>query len=69
MCWKCDHLYASDLEYPAELEAMIGCHGWAIQAVERDRIHPPRAHTVGLTALRQPEFVITGMPMSWKRVG
>jgi hypothetical protein len=63
MCWKCDHPYASDLDYLAETEAMISCHGWAVQGVERDRIHPPWAYTVGLTALRQPELVITGMPL------
>src|ERR1700733_15052318 len=62
MCWKCDHPYASDADYLAELEAMISCHGWAVQGVERDRIRPPWAYTVGLTALRQPELVVTGMP-------
>jgi Domain of unknown function (DUF4262) len=63
MCWKCDHPNASYADYLAELEAMIDCHGWAVQGVERNRIQPPWAYTVGLTALRRPELVITGMPL------
>jgi hypothetical protein len=42
---------------------MISCHGWAVQGVERDRIRPPWAYTVGLTACQQPELVATGMPL------
>ena len=64
MCWKCDHPNAPDREYLARLETMICCHGWVVQGVERDRVHPPWAYTVGLTLLGRPELVITGLPLT-----
>jgi len=38
--------------------------GWAIQHVDRDRIHPPWSYTVGLTMFDEPELVVTGLPAS-----
>jgi hypothetical protein len=42
---------------------LIACYGWAVQGVERDRIHPPWAYTVGLTRGGRPELVVTGLPL------
>jgi hypothetical protein len=44
--------------------SLIACHGWAVQGVQRDRIHPPWAYTVGLTSNGRPELVVTGMPLA-----
>jgi Domain of unknown function (DUF4262) len=63
MCWLCDHPGSTRLEYLAHVADLIGCHGWAVQGVQRDRIHPPWAYTVGLTASGKPELVVTGMPL------
>ncbi|HKD87502.1 MAG TPA: DUF4262 domain-containing protein, partial [Streptosporangiaceae bacterium] len=43
---------------------IIDTHGWAVQAVERYRVRPPWAYTVGLTAAGRPELVVTGMSRS-----
>jgi hypothetical protein len=40
---------------------LIEAYGWAIQFIERDRIYPPWAYTVGLTRYGEPELVVTGM--------
>jgi Domain of unknown function (DUF4262) len=64
MCWMCDHPDATQSDYQDHLQGVIDESGWAIQAVERDKIRPPWAYTVGLTRFRQPELVITGMPVT-----
>ncbi len=64
MCWACDHPEASASDYLDYMRGVIADFGWAVQGVERDRIHPPWAYTAGLTALGKPELVVTGMPLS-----
>jgi Domain of unknown function (DUF4262) len=61
MCWLCDHPDAKWPDYLDFMRDLVDAHGWAVQAVERDRIHPPWAYTVGLTARGLPELVVTGM--------
>jgi hypothetical protein len=63
MCWECDHPGATRADYLNFLGGEIAEFGWAVQGVERDRIHPPWAYTVGLTLYGQPELVLTGMPL------
>lgn len=63
MCWECDHPGATRADYLDYLGGVITDFGWAVQGVERDRIHPPWAYTVGLTLYEQPELVLTGMPL------
>jgi hypothetical protein len=46
------------------MRVLIGTYGWAVQGVERHGAHPPWAYTVGLTAHRQPELVVTGMGLT-----
>jgi hypothetical protein len=41
----------------------VYCHGWAVQGVQRDRIRPPWAYTVGLTEAGRPELVVTWLPL------
>ncbi|QWF77211.1 DUF4262 domain-containing protein [Amycolatopsis sp. CA-230715] len=62
MCWKCDQPGGSRLDYLDELRGTITECGWAVQSIERDRLHPPRAYTVGLTPRGRPELVVTGLP-------
>jgi Domain of unknown function (DUF4262) len=62
MCWFCDHPDSPLSDYLDELRRIIDGHGWAVQAIERDEIHPPWAYTVGLTTFGQPELVATGLP-------
>jgi hypothetical protein len=64
MCWHCDHPGSTQLDYLDHLRGLITRFGWAVQGVERDRIHPPWAYTVGLTPHRRPELVVTGMPLT-----
>jgi hypothetical protein len=61
MCPMCDG--ASYEEVLARMAWIVAEQGWAIQGVERDRIHPPWAYTVGLTVAGLPELVVTGMPL------
>jgi hypothetical protein len=61
MCWLCDHPDAKWPDYLDHMRHLVDICGWAVQAVERDRIHPPWAYTVGLTAAGLPELVVTGM--------
>jgi hypothetical protein len=61
MCWLCDHPDARWPDYLDYMRDLIDTHGWAVQAVERDGIHPPWAYTVGLTAAGLPELVATGL--------
>lgn len=63
MCWECDHPGSTRADYLNHLEGFITKFGWAVQGVERDRIHPPWAYTVGLTLYGEPELVLTGMPL------
>lgn len=62
MCWQCDHPGSTRRDYLEYLRESIDCHGWAVQAVQRDRIHPPWAYTIGLTPAGCPELVVTGLP-------
>jgi hypothetical protein len=64
MCWECDHPQAGHHGYLEHIRDMIEQYGWAVQGVEPDRIHPPWAYTVGLTALGRPELAVTGMPIT-----
>ena len=64
MCWICDHPGATESDYAEHMRRLIATYGWAVQGVERDGIHPPWAYTVGLTAHRRPELVITGMGLT-----
>ena len=57
MCWQCDHPGSTRLDYLEHLHELIACHGWAVQGVQRDRVHPPWAYTVGLTSNGRPELV------------
>ncbi len=63
MCWQCDHPESTRLDYLEHVRELIDCHGWAVQGVQRGRIHPPGAYTVGLTLNGRPELVVTGMPL------
>ncbi len=56
MCWICDHPGATEQDYTEHMRRLITAHGWAVQGVEREGIHPPWAYTVGLTAHRRPEM-------------
>ena len=64
MCWYCDHPDGSPLEYLDQIRDLIDRCGWAVQGVERDRVRPPWAYTVGLTAAGHPELVVTGLPLT-----
>lgn len=61
MCWQCDHPNATRREYLEHVCEVIADYGWAVQGVQRDRIRPPQAYTVGLTAHGKPELLVTGM--------
>ncbi len=63
MCWECDHPDSTPLDYLTHMRDLIACHGWAVQGVERDGIHPAWAYTVGLTPAGRPELVVTGMSL------
>lgn len=64
MCWMCDHPGSTRQDYLDHMRALAARHGWAVVGVERDRIHPPWAYTVGLTAYGKPELVVTGMALT-----
>jgi Domain of unknown function (DUF4262) len=64
MCWECDHPGSTRLDYLGHMRDLIGRYGWAVQSVERDRVHPPWAYTVGLTPRGRPELVVTGLPVA-----
>jgi hypothetical protein len=61
MCWMCDHPGANFEDYLGQLARIIVETGWAVQVVERDRLRPPYAYTIGLTARLKPELVVTGL--------
>jgi hypothetical protein len=62
MCWRCDNPDASEEDYLKLVRREIDSHGWFIQHVEKDRLHPPFSYTVGLTEIGSPELLVTG----WK---
>jgi hypothetical protein len=64
MCWECDHPDAGHQGYIEHLRGMIDQYGWAVQGVGPDRVHPPWAYTVGLTAHGRPELAVTGMSIT-----
>src|SRR6516165_1256364 len=64
MCWQCDHPGGTRLDYLEHVRDVIACCGWAVQGVQRDRIRPPWAYTVGLTSHGKPELVVTGLPLA-----
>lgn len=61
MCWQCDHPGSTYEEYLEHFRGLIRRHGWAVQGIEGDGIHPPWAYTVGLTGYGEPELVMTGL--------
>lgn len=61
MCWQCDHPESTYQDYLDHMRELMECHGWAVQGVQGDRIHPPWAYTLGLTEYGRPELVVTGM--------
>jgi hypothetical protein len=61
MCWECDHPGSTRDDYLQCVNGIIAEHGWAVQGVQRDRIRPPWAYSVGLTAHGEPELVVTGL--------
>ncbi len=63
MCFRCDNPSSTQEDYLSHMAQLMSCHGWAIQGVEGDRVHPPGAYTVGLTDCGLPELVVTGMPI------
>lgn len=63
MCWLCDHPGSTYADYVAHMRGLITQSGWTVVGVERDRIHPPWAYTIGLTPRRRPEIVVTGLPL------
>jgi len=63
MCWQCEHPNAKWPDYLDRMRDLIGSSGWAVQSVERFRLHPPWAYTVGLTAAGLPELVATGLSL------
>jgi len=63
MCWECDYPGSTRSDYLEYLSGLIEKFGWAVLGVERDRIHPPWAYTVGLTPHGRPELVVTGLPL------
>jgi Domain of unknown function (DUF4262) len=64
MCWQCDHPQATYADYLDHMRDLIARYGWAVQGVNRDRLHPPWAYTVGLTPRGLPELVVTGMQVT-----
>ncbi|MBV9312234.1 MAG: DUF4262 domain-containing protein [Pseudonocardia sp.] len=64
MCWRCDHPGSTAEDALNHMKELMLEHGWAIQGVEGDRLHPPWAYTLGLTDCGLPELVITGMALN-----
>jgi len=64
MCWACDHPGGTRLDYLDHLQGIIAQHGWAVQGIEHDRLHPAWAYTVGLTLRGRPELVVTGLSLA-----
>ena len=65
MCWMCDRPGTTFADYAEQwLLPTIDRHGWAVTAVDGDRVHAPFAYTIGLTEQGLPELVITGLPQA-----
>lgn len=63
MCWNCDRPGTTVADYLEQwLLPTIDRYGWAVTAVDGDRLHAPFAYTIGLTEQGVPELVITGLP-------
>ncbi len=63
MCWTCDHPGSTYQDHLDHMRGLMIRHGWAVQGVEGDKIHPPWADTLGLTECGLPELVVTGLPL------
>jgi Domain of unknown function (DUF4262) len=63
MCWQCDHPGSTRQDYLDHMQDLIDRFGWAVVGVERDRVRPPWAYTLGLTQHGRPELVLTGLPL------
>jgi hypothetical protein len=63
MCRTCDRAERAPSEYLTQLREVIAARGWAVIGVERSRLHPPVAYSVGLTGYGRPEVVVTGLPI------
>jgi hypothetical protein len=50
-----EHPGATEQDYLRHMKSLIAQFGWAVQGVEGDRLLPPYAYTVGLTARAKPE--------------
>jgi hypothetical protein len=61
MCWQCDNPEATYGDYLDHLDGIIAKCGWAVQCIRRDKLYPPWAYTVGLSAQDEPELVVTGL--------
>ncbi len=64
MCWMCDHPKATRQDYLDHIRSVVANEGWVVQGVERGRVRPPYAYTVGLTPHGKPELVVTGMSLT-----
>lgn len=63
MCWNCDRPGSTFADYIEQwLIPTIERHGWAVTAVDGDRLHAPFAYTIGLTENGLSELVVTGLP-------
>lgn len=60
MCWQCDHPDKTLDDYLTMLRADIVARGFTVQYVEDER--RPFAYTIGRHLIRQPEFLVTGLP-------
>lgn len=63
MCWTCDHPGSTYQDHLDHMRGLMIKYGWAVQGVERGKIHPPWAYTLGLSQCGLPELVVTGLPL------
>lgn len=61
MCWQCDNPAATEADYDRLMREKIDRYGWAVQSIERSKLYPHWAYTVGLTEHGRPELVVTGL--------
>jgi hypothetical protein len=64
MCWACDNPGGGWEDYLGHVRSIIAATGWAVQSVERERMRPPWAYTVGMTEAGKPELLVTGLPIT-----
>ena len=62
MCWQCDNPAATEADYYRMVREKIDRYGWTVQGIERSKLYPDWAYTVGLTEHDLPELVVTGLP-------